>query len=191
MGGVPKPLVRRAFQLTSVNKLLTKPLAQLVRLDDTEFLAQVEAVDRFTRQMIAYPGRTFGQLYHRMVRGNELATGVVVHEGREIRFADIGVPVLSFGGASDTIAPVSCVRPIVDLVTGAPEMRFEVVPGGHLGMLTGRAARRTTWPIIDDWLDQHASTTGPAIGANPRRTFSSASSRRLSRPTRRRAPDAG
>jgi polyhydroxyalkanoate synthase len=130
-----------------------------------------------------------------MVRGNELATGTVTHEGREIRFADIDVPVLSFGGASDTIAPVSCVRPIVDLVTGAPEMRFEVVPGGHLGMLTGRAARDTTWPIIDEFLDQHASTGDqpkrPVIGANPNRRFASASSRQLSTAARRRAPDAG
>src|SRR4051812_6613832 len=146
MGGVPKPLVRRAFQLTGLHKVLTRPLAQLVRLDDTDFLAQVEAVDRFTSRMIAYPGRTFGQLYHRMVRGNELATGTVTHEGREIRLADIRVPVLSFAGAADTIAPVDCVRPVADLATGAPEMRFEVVPGGHLGMLTGRAARSTTWP---------------------------------------------
>ena len=53
-----------------------------------------------------------------------LATGTVHFEGRDISFADITVPVLSFGGASDTIAPVSCVRPIEDLV---PDVRFEVV----------------------------------------------------------------
>ncbi|HEX6487109.1 MAG TPA: alpha/beta fold hydrolase, partial [Nocardioidaceae bacterium] len=65
MGGAPKPLVRRAFQLTSFNKLVTKPIAIAAKLDDADFLAQVEAVDRFTANMIAYPGRTFGQLYHR------------------------------------------------------------------------------------------------------------------------------
>ena len=41
-------------------------------LDDADFLAQIEAVDRFTANMIAYPGRTFGQLYHRFVKGNAL-----------------------------------------------------------------------------------------------------------------------
>src|SRR4051812_23936291 len=159
MGGMPKPVVRRAFQLSAFNKLVTKPFVQLAKLDDTDFLAQVEAVERFTHNMIAYPGRTFGQLYHRMVRGNELATGVVGFEGRDVRFADITVPVLAFGGASDTIAPVSCVRPITDLVTGAPDVQFEIVPGGHLGMLTGRAARRTTWPIMDRFIEAHSSET--------------------------------
>ena len=65
--------------------------------------------------------------------------------------------MLAFGGAGDTIAPVSSVRPIEELVTGAPQMRFEVVPGGHLGMLTGRAARETTWRILDEFIDEHAS----------------------------------
>jgi polyhydroxyalkanoate synthase len=157
MGGVPQPLVRRAFQLTAFDKLVTKPFVQLAKLDDTEFLAQVEAVDRFTANMLAYPGRTFGQLYHRMVKGNELARGRVSFEGRDISFADITVPVLSFGGAGDTIAPVSCVRPIVDLVPHAAQMRFEVVPGGHLGMLTGRAARHTTWRIMDEFIEEHSS----------------------------------
>jgi polyhydroxyalkanoate synthase len=156
MGGMPSPLVQRAFQLSSFNKLVTKPFVQLAKLDDTEFLAQVEAVDRFTANMLAYPGRTFGQLYHRMIRGNELAGGVVHLEGRDLRFADVAVPVLAFGGANDTIAPVDCVRPVEALLTGSPEVRFEVVPGGHLGMLTGRRARGTTWRLLDEFIDAHA-----------------------------------
>jgi polyhydroxyalkanoate synthase subunit PhaC len=158
MGGAPKPLVRRAFQLSSFNKLVTKPLAIATNLDDTDFLAQVEAVDRFTANMIAYPGRTFGQLYHRILKGNQLATGVVkMDDRREIALADITVPMLVFAGSGDGIAPVRSIQPMVDLVTGAPSVRFEVVPGGHLGMLTGRDARTTTWPIIDEFLDEHAS----------------------------------
>ena len=95
MGGAPKPLVRRAFQLTSVNKLVTKPLAIAANLDDADFLAQIEAVDRFTANMIAYPGRTFGQLYHRILKGNQLATGVVkMDDKREISLANIRVPML-------------------------------------------------------------------------------------------------
>ena len=50
---------------------------------------------------------------------------------------------------------------MVDLVSNAPSVRFEVVPGGHLGMLTGRRARRTTWRIIDDFLDENATSVEP------------------------------
>ena len=172
MGGAPKPLVRRAFQLTSFNKLVTKPIAIAAKLDDADFLAQVEAVDRFTANMIAYPGRTFGQLYHRILKGNQLATGTVTMDDREIRLTNLTAPLLAFGGASDGIAPVQCVRPIVDLVPHVDKLRFEIVPGGHLGMLTGRAARTTTWRILDEWIEENSTpeTTRPA----QRRTRSSA-----------------
>ena len=180
MGGIPKPVVRRAFQLSAFNKLVTKPFVQLAKLDDADFLAQLEAVDRFTANMIAYPGRTFGQLYHRMVRHNELAEGTVHFEGRDISFADITVPVLAFGGANDAIAPVSCVRPVRDLLPNAPEVTFEVVPGGHLGMLTGRAARGDH--VADPRrLPRPAQLARPALGANPRRRYSSAGSRCLAK----------
>ena len=84
LGGAPKPLVRRAFQLSSGTKLITKPIAILQNLDDSEWLAQIEAVDRFTDNMIAYPGRSFGQLYHRMLKHNQLLT----RQGRPVRSRD-------------------------------------------------------------------------------------------------------
>ncbi|MDT0200874.1 alpha/beta fold hydrolase [Nocardioides sp. AE5] len=163
MGGAPKPLVRWAFQLSAAQKLVTKPVVKLQNLDDTEFLAQIEAVDHFTANMIAYPGRSFGQLYHRFFKTNDLKYGYFEFGDRRIEIARVDKPVLVFGGASDGIAPVPCVKAVVPLLTGSPEVRFEVVPGGHLGMLTGRAARNTTWRFIDDWLEQW-STDGAADG---------------------------
>lgn len=157
MGGAPKPLVRWAFQLSSFQKLVTKPLAVATKLDDTDFLAQLEAVDRFTDNMIAYPGRSFGQLYHRFVKGNALVTGSMDFGDRSIHLEDVAVPVLVFAGNTDGIAPVPAVKAVVDLLTGSAEVRFEIVPGGHLGMLTGRAARETTWRVLGEWFSQWSS----------------------------------
>ncbi|SDT05128.1 polyhydroxyalkanoate synthase [Nocardioides scoriae] len=161
LGGAPRPLVRRAFQLSSGTKLVTKPIATLQHLDDTEWLAQIEAVDRFTANMIAYPGRSFGQLYHRMLKNNQLLTGRVQVGDREVAVADVTAPVLVFAGNTDGIAPINAVRALIGLLTSAPEVRFEIVPGGHLGMLTGRAARTTTWVVLDEWLDEHATPDAP------------------------------
>src|SRR6478672_11413573 len=157
MGGAPKPLVKWAFQLSSFQKMVTKPLAIATNLDDTEFLAQIEAVDRFIANMIAYPGRTFGQLYHRFLKANALVTGSIDFGDRTISVADIEAPVLVFGGATDGIAPIAAVKAVVPLLTGAREVRFEVVPGGHLGMLTGRSARTSTWRVMDDWISEWSS----------------------------------
>lgn len=209
LGGAPTPLVRRAFQLSSGTKLITKPLATLQHLDDREWLAQIEAVDKFTAGMMAYPGRTFGQLYHRMVKKNQLKDGVVTYASTEIRVDAITAPVLIFAGNTDGIAPINSVRRLADLLPNAHQVRFEIVPGGHLGMLTGRAARTSTWVIMDEWIDQHSTRTAPvkktssrkprakkppaksaaagkrvapkrtAIGSNPERRYGSAASRNL------------
>nr|WP_042195352.1 alpha/beta fold hydrolase [Kibdelosporangium sp. MJ126-NF4]CEL21957.1 Polyhydroxyalkanoic acid synthase [Kibdelosporangium sp. MJ126-NF4]CTQ92737.1 Polyhydroxyalkanoic acid synthase [Kibdelosporangium sp. MJ126-NF4] len=157
LGGAPRQIVRWAFQLSSVDKYVTKPLAVLSHLDDKEFLAQIEAVDRFMDNMVAYPGRTFGQLYHRFFRGNDLHDGVVDLEGRLISLADIKVPVQVIAGATDGIAPEPAVRRLTRLLDSSPEVRFEVCPGGHLGVLTGRGARDTTWKVIDSFLSAHAA----------------------------------
>ena len=44
-------------------------------------------------------------------------------------------------------------------------MRFEIVPGGHLGMLTGRAARGSTWRVLDEWVGQWSTTEAPTPAA--------------------------
>ena len=178
MGGAPKPLVKWAFQLSSFQKLVTKPLAVATRLDDQDFLAQLEAVDRFMDNMIAYPGRTFGQLYHRFVRGNALVTGSIDFGDRTISVADITAPVLVFGGATDGIAPIPAVRTVVPLLTGSKEVRFEVVPGGHLGH-----ADRTAGPAARPG---RSWTSGSASGPRtPRRPRLRGPARR---PPRRRPP---
>ena len=141
LGGAPAPLVKRAFQLTSIDKYLTRPLATATHLHDREWLAQVEAVDAFMDQMHAYPGRTMGQLYHRFFRINELADGRLDlgDEDGEIRLADVRVPVLSIAGSDDVLAPRPAVHHIAKLLPNAPQVRIETAPGGHLGVQIGRA----------------------------------------------------
>lgn len=177
-GGAPTPLVRWAFQLSSFQKLVTKPLAIATHLDDTDFLAQVEAVDRFTAKMTAYPGRSFGQLYHRFAKGNAMATGTVEIGDHEVSLSAISAPVLVFAGATDGIAPVEAVRAVVPLLTGAREVRFEIVPGGHLGMLTGRAARGSTWRVLDEWIRQWSGAEDPAPVAKRARTTTKAGAKK-------------
>jgi polyhydroxyalkanoate synthase len=160
LGGAPSYLVSRVFRATGISKEITKPLAILKNLDDRDYLAQIEAVDHFMDNMIAYPGRTFGQLYHRLFRTNDLAEGTVDLNGRVIALSDVKVPVLIVAGENDTIAPRASVERVVGLLDNAQSVRFETAPGGHLGVLTGRKARGTTWRYIDEFqAEQIAAAT--------------------------------
>lgn len=182
LGGTP-PLASWAVQLPPVQRLVARPLALAVHVDDGEYWAQLQAVERFRRRMEAYPGRAYGQLYHRFLGGTGLASGTYAADGLEVDLADVAVPVLVVAGANDRIAPVAAVKAVEPLLTGAPQTRFEIVPGGHLGLLTGRAAATTTWPALDEWLDETSGDVAPGdpgvIGTSPRRRYGSGGSRSL------------
>ncbi|HEY8866443.1 MAG TPA: alpha/beta hydrolase [Solirubrobacteraceae bacterium] len=155
MGGAPAPLVKRGYQLSSLDKYLTKPWVLLSKLDDRDSLAQMEAVDHFVANMHAYPGRTFSQLYHRFFRVNDLADGRLRFGDRAIDLGDVTVPVMSVAGSADVLAPRPAVHAVAPLLPNAAQVRLETAPGGHLGVLTGRSARRTTWAWLDDFLAEH------------------------------------
>ncbi|MEA2474837.1 MAG: poly[(R)-3-hydroxyalkanoate] polymerase subunit PhaC [Thermoleophilaceae bacterium] len=152
LGGAPAPLVSLGFQVTALDKRITKPLFTLQHLGDRELLAHVEAVDDYMAHMLAYPGRTFAQLYHRFFRVNDLADGRIDLGDRCIDIAALDVPVLVVAGKNDVLAPAEAVTVVEPLLTGAPSVRVELAPGGHLGVLTGRGARETTWRVLDEFL---------------------------------------
>ena len=152
MGGAPAPLVKAGYQLAGLDKYLLKPWTLATNLHRRDLLAQIEAVDHFMGRMHAYPGRTFGQLYHRFFRTNDLANGSLALADHAIDLADLQLPLLAIAGAGDGIAPVAACHHLADLVPNAP-IQLEIAPGGHLGVLTGRAARDSTWPLLDGFLD--------------------------------------
>lgn len=154
LGTAPGPLVKRFYQVATFDKYLTKPLAIIQNLDDREYLAQIESVDRMMDGMIAYPGRVVGQLYHDVIRANALADGTLTLEDREIDLRALkGLPVLAIAGEDDGIAPVKAVHHIKDFLPGA---KTETAPGGHLGVLTGRSACDSTWPMVDEFVRRGA-----------------------------------
>ena len=135
-------------------------------------------------QMHAYPGRTMGQLYHRFFRVNELAEGTLdlgdedgeIRPRRRARARCCRSPVrrtCSRRGRPSTTSP-SCCR--TRRRSGSRRR-----PGGHLGVLTGRGAARSTWAWIDDFFadGDAGSATAPA-----RRRLGARISRRLTHPLR-------
>ncbi|WP_245666814.1 alpha/beta fold hydrolase [Actinomadura latina] len=139
---------------TGVDRFLLRPCTILSHLDNADFLAQIEAMDHFRHLLIAYPGHAARRIYRALLDGGALLRGGLEIGGRGVDLGRIGVPVLAVAGRGDGFAPVRAVRPLVGLLGGAPEVRFEIASGGHLGVLTGREARSTTWRHLDRWLDE-------------------------------------
>ncbi len=148
-GIAPAPLVKRFFQLATFDRYATRPLRVLQNLDNRDYLEQTETINRMMDNMIAYPGRTLGQLYHDIFRANKLASGRIELGEREIDLRKIETPLLSIAGEDDGIAPVAAVHHIKRIVRHA---KIATAPGGHVGVIAGTTARDTTWPMIDEFI---------------------------------------
>lgn len=155
MGGAPATLVGAGFRATAITRYLTRPMVLASRMDDEDFLAHDEAVEQFMRSMLAYPGRSFGQLYHTFFRVNDLSDGRLDLADRTIDLGEVRAPVMAVAGTDDVLAPRAAVHHVGDLVRNATDLRLETAPGGHLGVLTGRSAEHTTWRALDEFLLEH------------------------------------
>lgn len=156
LGGAPATLVSLGFRATAIDRYVTKPAWIAQNLSNRELLAHMQAVDDYMANMLAYPGRTFGQLYHRFFRVNELARGSLqLTDDRRIELAAVEEPVLVVAGKSDVLAPEAAVLAVEELLPNAAEVELHTGPGGHLGVLTGRSAMSTTWRYLDEFLARH------------------------------------
>lgn len=152
LGGLPAPIVQASYRVTAPHRELLRPWFVARNLGNTDALARMEAIDRFMAEMPGYPARLFHQMCTQLILGNSLATGEFRLGARTVSLADVTAPVLGVGGTTDVIAPAASVAPIATLLTGSPYVRFEAVPGSHLGLVAGPGARETTWAILDEFL---------------------------------------
>jgi len=190
LGLVPSPWVLRRVGLGSLDELLTTPLTVLARLHDRDFLAQLEAVGDL-RALAGEAQRLVGSYLHEMIDGPSLAAGAVRIGRRTVELADLHRPVLLVAGESDVVAPPRAVRVGTTVLTGAATS-LTTAPGGHLGVLCGRAARDRTWPRLCAFLDRHDPPSAvegspPAPARTSRASGRSTTSVRSAR-TRRAAP---
>jgi polyhydroxyalkanoate synthase len=157
LGGVPGKLNGWIYRWLDPVKQIKKPLVQLQSRGDPDTLAQIEAVDVLMDTMEAYPGRSISQIYHSLIRTNRMSQGCLhLKNNRVVELRDVTVPVMAIAGTGDLFfAPPASAHHVASLLTNSPHVRLDTAPGGHLGVLTGRAARDTTWTYVDEFLSEN------------------------------------
>lgn len=157
LGGIPGRVNGLIFRWLDPVKQIKKPLTQLQSRGDPDTLAQIEAVDVLMDTMEAYPGRSISQIYHSLIRTNRMSEGELhLKHGRVIELGSVTAPVMAIAGTGDLFfAPPASAHHVATLLTKSPEVRLETAPGGHLGVLTGRTSRDTTWRYVQEFLTQH------------------------------------
>jgi polyhydroxyalkanoate synthase len=70
-------------------------------------------------------------------------------------FEQVDKPLLVVGGTLDDLAPVASVRPAHER-SASRDKTFRTFPLGHIDLLMGRDAPKTTWQLLASWLDARA-----------------------------------
>jgi polyhydroxyalkanoate synthase subunit PhaC len=104
---------------------------------------------------VPFPGAAARQIVQMLVRDNAMMTGRLVLGGDRVRLTDITLPFLSVLGARDHIIPEPASAPVIDLVGSADKHELRLA-GGHIGLVVGKTAAKTTIPAIIDFLQQRS-----------------------------------
>ena len=96
-----------------------------------------------------------------LVRDNGMVTDRLTVGGDRVHLADVRVPFLTVRADRDHIVPPDATAPLIDLV-GSPDRHELRLPAGHMGLVVGRTAARTTVPTIIDFLRRRSE---PLTGA--------------------------
>ncbi len=109
------------------------------RLDDApERLRDVRTMASWVDDVVPAPGRLLAELYRKLGPGaNGIMKRTVTVGERPVDFAQIDMPVLSVSAEKDMIAPPAGVDAVRTVVPRAEILRL---PGGHVGIVAGRAA---------------------------------------------------
>jgi polyhydroxyalkanoate synthase len=147
------PPIPESLSVGSVGAFLTTPLTVASHLADRDFLAQLEAIDDL-RALVGAQAELVGASFHAMVGPGELERGLVSVGGRRVDLGSLERPVLLVAGEDDVVVPPRAVR-AGSTVLSAADTSLMTAPGGHLGVLCGRASRDRLWPALCAFLDRH------------------------------------
>ncbi len=76
------------------------------------------------------------------------------------RFERCTMPLLVIAGTGDDLAPPDSVEPAY-LVSRSPDKSYRELPLGHIDLLVGRDAPKTTWRMVERWIGERAARLKP------------------------------
>jgi polyhydroxyalkanoate synthase len=167
---IPGWMTTLMFKMTDPIGSVTTYWDLLMGLWDREFVETHSTTADYLNNMLAYPAGVMQDMLVRVTVDNKLAKGEIRLGSKVSRFANIHAPLYVFAGKSDALVSSSTARAIIDLVSSV-DKRFEVAPGGHMGVILGSKARENVWKSSADWLAERSSQESTlSLPKAPRKT---------------------
>lgn len=124
-------------------------------IDDPRAVEAWHAMNTWVTDTIPMAGGAYRQLIVDLYRHNALINNRLQIRDRVVNLADIKANLLAVIAEADHITPPCQSQSILEKVSSRDKEAYRV-PGGHIGIMAGSSAHRTTWPHIAAWLDSRS-----------------------------------
>jgi polyhydroxyalkanoate synthase subunit PhaC len=161
-GNVPPQVVLRGFKTLTPTGEITRYVTLWERLWNDEYVAAYQAMTSWSDDHVPFPGEAARQTVRMLVRDNAMLTDRLGVGGDPVHLRDIRVPFLTVRADRDHIVPADASAPLIDLV-GSDDKHELRLAAGHMGLVVGRTAAKTTVPTIIDFLRRRSEPAGGAL----------------------------
>lgn len=141
---------------------MTDPIGNLsgywqlfTKVADREYVVNNATSSAFLDHMLDYPGGVMRDVILKFWIDNELSTGKIQLGQQVADLANVQSALLTFGGLNDNIVTAAAIEPLLKLVNST-DKEFVLVPGGHMGIVSGSKAIETIWEKTSEWLSERS-----------------------------------
>ena len=151
-GNMPAALIDYgAKMLKPVENFVGNWVRLLDNLDKPKLVDSWHAMNTWVTDGIPMAARTYRQLINDFYREDRLMKGTLALRGEKVDLGRLVADLLVVIADDDHITPPCQSETIVEKV-GSADKQLLRVAGGHIGIMAGSGAVKSTWPKIDAWL---------------------------------------
>ena len=140
-----------AKALRPVENYITNYCKLWDNLDDPRVVEAWHAMNTWVTDNIPMAGAAYRQLIVELYRNNHLMKNELIVRGERVDLGRIRANLLTVIAEGDHITP-PCQSEALLEKTGSRDREVYRIQGGHIGIMAGSGAPKTTWPHIEQWL---------------------------------------
>lgn len=157
-GNVSPQVILAGFKSLAPSAEVTQYVNLWERLWSDEYVAAYQAMTGWGTDHIPFPGAAARQTVDMLQRDNAMLTDRLLVGGDRVSLADITMRFLTVRASRDHIVPPLAAAPLIDLV-GSSDKHELCLDAGHIGLVVGKTAHKTTIPTIIDFLKQRSEVS--------------------------------
>ena len=140
-----------ARALKPVDNYITNYWKLWDNLENPRAVEAWHAMNTWVTDNIPMAGAAYRQLIVELYRKNALMQNQMRVKDELVDVSKIRANLLTVIAAGDHITPPCQSEAILERVSSTDKESYHI-PGGHIGIMAGSSAHRTTWPHIQEWL---------------------------------------